>query len=168
MRHAHVRRVAVVAATLMLALVLAACGNSVEVQSPNYAAGASPGPDGEIGNIKVSDAWARPAEKGGSTAVYMVIANDGTEDDALTDVAAPDVTDEAMLHESKMVDNVMIMEHVHQIDVPAGGQATLERGGLHVMLIDVSEELKVGDSVTLTLYFRDAGMLTLQVPVEER
>lgn len=152
--------------TLMLAFLLTACGTAAPVAGTGDA-GAANGPSGKIGDISVTGAWARPAEQGGSTAVYMVIHNDGESDDALHDVAAPDVTDEAMLHESKMVDNVMIMEHVHQIDIPAGGTATLERGGLHVMLMDVKEELKVGERISVTLYFEHAGELTLEVPVEE-
>lgn len=154
-------------ALLVLAMLLGACAKNPPASGSNDPAATASGATATIGDLVITGAWARPAEQGGSTAVYMVIQNNGESDDALHDVAAPAVTDEAMLHESKMVDNVMIMEHVHQIDIPAGGSATLERGGLHIMLIDVKEELKVGARISVTLHFEHAGTLTLDVPVEE-
>lgn len=162
------RRMYAAVFALTLALLLGACTTATTTDSGSQDSAAAADGSGEIGDIAVSGAWARPAERGGTTAVYLVINNKGTTDDALFDVAAPDVTDEAMLHESKMIDNVMHMDHVHQIDVPAGGTVTLERGGLHIMLIDVKDELRVGDRVSVTLFFEHAGDLTLEVPVIEQ
>ena len=50
----------------------------------------------------------------------------------------------------------MQMQQVDGIDVPAGGETTLEPGGLHVMLIGVDTELAEGDTVDVTLGFENA------------
>lgn len=118
--------------------------------------------------IAAVDVWARPAEAGGTTAVYMSIRNDSDKSDALIGVAAPDVTDEAMLHESFMVDNVMHMDHVDQIDLPAGETVELKRGGFHIMLMEVKRELQPNDTLSLTLEFEHLGEVTISVPVKEQ
>ena len=59
----------------------------------------------------------------------------------------------------------MKMRQVKDIPVPAGGQAKLEPGGLHVMLIDLKQPLKAGDTVPLTLRFDDGGKQLVNVPV---
>lgn len=118
--------------------------------------------------IAAVDVWARPAEAGGTTAVYMSIRNDSDKADALIGVAAPDVTDEAMLHETKMVDNVMMMDHVHQIDLAPGETVELKSGGLHIMLMEVKRELNSGDTISLTLEFEQLGEVTILVPVKDQ
>jgi copper(I)-binding protein len=60
----------------------------------------------------------------------------------------------------------MRMRQVASIDVPAGGTVSLEPGGLHIMLIDLREPLKQGETLPLTLTFAKAGKVTVQVPVK--
>jgi len=59
------------------------------------------------------------------------------------------------------------MAPVTAIAVPAGGEATLAPGGLHIMLIDLTRELTPGDEVTLTLTFEKAGDITVTAVVRE-
>lgn len=104
--------------------------------------------------ITVSDARVtEPA--GANAAVYMTLANEGDGDGRLVTVDT-DVADSAGLHETSLDDGAMSMHPVEGIDVPAGGTAVLEPGAFHVMLLDVDQELAVGDTVTLTLTF-DGG-----------
>jgi hypothetical protein len=57
------------------------------------------------------------------------------------------------------------MQQVDAVDVPAGGEAVLEPGGYHVMLIGVTEELAEGDTVDLTLEFAESGEQTVSAEV---
>ena len=56
------------------------------------------------------------------------------------------------------------------IDLAAGRTVELKPGGYHVMLMDLKQTVKAGDSVPLTLVFEDAGKQrftqTLQAPVK--
>jgi copper(I)-binding protein len=127
---------AVLAGAVMLAL--SACG---------AASGSS--------SITVSDARV-PEPAGPTGAAYLTITNDGDAGDRLVAVET-DVASSAEIHESTLTNGVMSMEHLDAVDVPAGGQAVLEPGGLHVMLIDVDQDLTAGDTVALTLVFDGAG-----------
>jgi copper(I)-binding protein len=42
----------------------------------------------------------------------------------------------------------------------------MQPGGLHIMLQGLKQPLDAGSSLPLILEFRDAGMLTVQVPVK--
>ncbi len=59
----------------------------------------------------------------------------------------------------------MRMRQVKAIEVPVGGEARLEPGGLHVMLIDIKAPLKEGQAVPLTLGFEDGSSKTVEARV---
>lgn len=48
---------------------------------------------------------------------------------------------------------MMGMQPVKEITIPAGGTVTLEPGGYHVMVMDLKQELKAGDTIPVTLTF---------------
>jgi copper(I)-binding protein len=52
------------------------------------------------------------------------------------------------------------------IEVPAGGETMLQRGGLHVMMMGLTRPLNQGDQIELTLTFEKAGDVTLTLPVD--
>lgn len=116
--------------------------------------------------IQVSDPWAR-ASTGPNGAAYMVIRNTSAAADRLLEARA-DVATTVELHKSGMKDGVMTMAPVEGgIEVPAGGQAELKPGGLHVMFIGLTRELKAGEKITLELRFEKAGEITVQAEVRQ-
>jgi copper(I)-binding protein len=60
----------------------------------------------------------------------------------------------------------MRMRPVADIPVPANGSVTLQPGGLHLMLIGLTQPLAVGQSVPVTLRFERAGEVTIQLAVQ--
>ena len=119
------------------------------------------------GEVRVTDAWARPADAGGTTAVYFVIDNPAGEADELLDVSGTAAAALEM-HLSSMDENgVASMRRQESVPIPAGETTVFEPGGLHVMLIDVAAPLAPGDTLTIRLEFRDAGEIELEVPVRE-
>lgn len=109
------------------------------------------------GSSSITVSNARVPEPAGPTgAAYLTIANDGDGGDRLVAVET-DAASSAEIHESTLTNGVVSMQRVDAVDVPAGGQAVLEPGGMHVMLIDVDQDLSVGDTVELTLVFDGAG-----------
>ncbi|HTO00811.1 MAG TPA: copper chaperone PCu(A)C [Microthrixaceae bacterium] len=59
------------------------------------------------------------------------------------------------------------MQRVDKIDIPAGETVELAPGGYHVMLTKLHTDLKVGDSVRVTLTFKNAGEVELTADVRE-
>lgn len=60
---------------------------------------------------------------------------------------------------------MMEMAPVERIAVPAGGSATLEPGGYHVMLLELPAPLEDGQEFDLTLTFEGAGEIVVAVVV---
>ncbi|KPB71353.1 Uncharacterized protein AC502_0398 [Pseudomonas syringae pv. maculicola] len=60
------------------------------------------------------------------------------------------------LHLSTMKNDVMSMQPVEFIDLPAGKPVTLDPHKYHVMLIDLVKQVKEGDKVPLTLTVENA------------
>ena len=58
------------------------------------------------------------------------------------------------------------MRPVADIPVPAGQTVRLRPGGLHVMLIGLTEPLRQGATVPLTLRFERAGEVTVQLEIQ--
>jgi len=119
------------------------------------------------GEISVIDAWARPANRGDNSAIYFKINNPGPAIDALIE-AQTEVAAQTELHKSEM-DNqgVMSMHPQHQIELPPDSQVEFTPGGYHVMLVDLQQDLKVGDTVELRIRFKNFGDITLNVPVKQ-
>jgi copper(I)-binding protein len=131
----------------VLALLLAACGASGS------------------GELQVKDAWARPGLADGNSAIFFVIVNPGEADTLLS--ASSEVADAVELHMTMMQDGNMQM--AHQMNVPAPtGETVFKPGGLHVMLIGLKDDLKTGDTFTVTLAFEKAGERTLTVTVKDQ
>lgn len=126
------------------------------------------GPEGP--QIQIEDAWARPSPKmAGAGAAYMVLKNKGSEADKLLSGETP-AAEVVELHESFMDENdVMKMRPVEggYIEVPAGGQAELKPGGLHIMLINPTEPLEDGKAFPLSLNFEQSGKIEIEVVVAE-
>lgn len=128
--------------------------------------------------IRIEGVWARPGiaagEGGGhmqpgpmagTSAIYMVIHNDGADPDRLT-AAEADVARAVELHQTTIEAGVSRMHQVPHIAVPARGKVELRPGGYHVMLIGLRRDLKVGDRFPATLIFERAGRLQLTVEVK--
>lgn len=115
--------------------------------------------------LVVKDAWARPGIAGGTSAVYMLIENPLAEDDSLQSAACPEAG-MTQIHMSSMdASGKMTMQEQKSVLIPASGEVTFQPGGLHVMLIDLKQDLTTADKIEVTLKFEKAGEMTLQVPI---
>ena len=118
-------------------------------------------------DVEASDVWARTGMAGGNSAVYMMLVNGTSADDELLS-ASSDVAEAVELHESKMGENgEMQMIPQASILLAAGAKVEFKPGGLHVMLIGLKQELKIGDEFELTLHFKNHADITLKVIVKE-
>ena len=114
--------------------------------------------------VEVSDAWVRATGQGQkATGVFMnLTAKKATR---LVGVKA-DLTGSAEVHEMKMDKDVMKMQAVKALDLPAGKTVALKPGSYHVMLMDLNKPLDEGSQVVLTLLFEDAAGVKTQQEVQ--
>jgi copper(I)-binding protein len=116
--------------------------------------------------ITVSDAWIRPTAPGENGAVYFVIQNHSS-DDELVSVTA-DIAESAEIHESMMMaGDVMEMGQVDSVPLSKDSEVIFEPGGLHVMLVYVKKELMVGETIEVTLHFKNHADFPVNVSVAE-
>ncbi|HMB25551.1 MAG TPA: copper chaperone PCu(A)C, partial [Anaerolineales bacterium] len=100
---------------------------------------------GEKG-MEAHEAWTRPAAQGGNGAVYFAFHNHSSKADELIG-ASTDVAEAVEIHESSMNGDVMEMKQVKSVPLEAYADIEFEPGGLHVMLINLKKELKIGDEI---------------------
>jgi len=101
--------------------------------------------------VTVKDAWVRatvPQQK--ATGAFMQL--NAAKDSKLVAASSP-VTPVVEVHEMTMQDSVMKMRQIPGLDLPAGKTVELKPGGYHVMLMDLKQPMKEGDTVPLTLVF---------------
>lgn len=101
---------------------------------------------------------------GSNSAAYLILRNTGSQDDRLLS-ASSDIAEAVELHISEIKNDVMTMRQVEAVDLAAGQQVELKPGGLHIMLIGLKQSLQPGQTVSLTLKFERAGMITIQAEV---
>lgn len=119
--------------------------------------------------ISIEDAWGLPSPKVAMAgAFYMLIKNDGSEADTLVS-GKSSACGVVELHESyKTEEGAMGMRPVEGgIEVPAGGQAELKMGGLHIMCIDKLEDFNVGALLPLSLSFEKSGEMSIEIEIRE-
>ena len=121
--------------------------------------------ESRVGNLIITEARARPTPPGISVgAVYFSITNAGGKADRLLSVSTP-VASKVELHESRNMRGVVEMRELTSVECPPGATVRATPGGLHVMLMGLAAPLAAGTEFSVSLQFRDAGVLTLKVPV---
>jgi hypothetical protein len=118
------------------------------------------------GDIEIAEGFVTSAgPRAPTAAAYVTIVNKGSEDDRLTGASGA-AARRVELHRHVLEDDVARMLPIPEgVPAPAGATVTLEPGGMHVMLMGLTEPLTPGASVALTLVFEKAGPLTLTLPV---
>ncbi|MBY4893219.1 copper chaperone PCu(A)C [Rhodobacteraceae bacterium N5(2021)] len=116
----------------------------------------------------IEDAYARSASPlAQSGAAFMTIFNPTDVDDRL--IAAESTAAERLeLHTHIQEDSgIMRMVEVEEgFAIPAGETITLQRGGLHVMMLGLTEPLVQGEEIEVTFTFEHAEPLTHTIIID--
>lgn len=137
-----------------MALLLLPTASPARAQAPAPAAS----------TITIEQPWARAAVQGGTGGVFLTIRNSGQQADRLVSMTSP-LSRATELHTTVRDGDIMRMRPVRAIEVPPGGSVTLRPGGLHAMLVGLSQPVVAGGTVLVTLTFERAGAVPVQVPV---
>jgi len=121
--------------------------------------------EASLGPLRISGAWTRAAGAGATGVGYMTLRNTGASPDRLVSARTP-AARTVELHTHIREGEVMRMRPVPSIDLPPGGEARLQPGGLHLMLIGLTAPLRQGERVPVTLVFERAGEVEFQLSVE--
>ncbi|MFV8825997.1 copper chaperone PCu(A)C [Thauera sp. WH-2] len=118
--------------------------------------------------LTVTEPWVRatvPQQK--ATGAFMHLRSDA---DVRLVAAESPVAGVVEIHEMSMQNDVMKMSPISGLDLPAGQDVELKPGGYHVMLMDLRQQVKVGDEVPLRLVIerRDGSRESVDVVAPAR
>lgn len=120
----------------------------------------------KIEGVLVEQAWARVMPGGSKTgAIYLTIHNTSLTDDLLLAVDSP-AARETSVHQSVVEDDIAKMKPMpFGVEVRSGTEVIMKPGAMHIMLTGLTGALQPGDQLPVTMVFREAGKLDLEVPV---
>lgn len=105
--------------------------------------------------VQVDAPWVRATVlQQKATAAFMRLTAD--KDARLVEARSP-VAGVVEVHTMQMDKDVMKMRAIPHLDLPAGKAVELTPRGHHVMLMDLRQPVKVGETVPVTLVFEDAA-----------
>jgi periplasmic copper chaperone A len=115
--------------------------------------------------LRIEKARARVAAEGHNSAVYLTIVNPTEQADRLLS-AETGAARTVELHESIEQEGVVRMQpHPEGFEIPARAITELAPGGKHLMLLNLTEALAEGDTITVTLYLAEAGAIDVTATV---
>ena len=120
---------------------------------------------GVADNISVNDPYVRAVPPVIQTsAAFMQLQNSGDAERFLVAASTP-AAGAVELHMHSMDDGVMRMRRIVHIHLPPGKTVSLQPGGLHIMLFDLTAPLKSGERVPFTLTFDDGSTKEIMAEV---
>jgi copper(I)-binding protein len=113
--------------------------------------------------VAVTNAWVRatvPAQN--STGAFMTMTS--ARDARLVSVTA-DIAGDTQIHQMAMSGDMMKMQQIDGIDLPAGKPVNLASGGYHLMLMMLKRQARAGEHVALALLvqYKDGKRATVKV-----
>ena len=121
-----------------------------------------------LADVTVADVWVRatvPQQM--ATGAFMRLTSDG--DARLVSADSP-VANVVEIHEMIMDGNVMKMNAIPGVDLPAGKVVELKPGGYHVMLMGLKQQVKDGDEVPVSIVVEaaDGARQTIELKAHAR
>ena len=139
----------IVVAVVGLMVVLAGCGGATLSSAPK---------------IVVSSARTPLPASPDVGAAYLTIKNESSEPDVLLS-ATTDVAAQTMVHHDITSGITETMAPAGPVTIGPGKSLVLEPGGYHIMMMNLTRHLAVGDVIHVELVFQRAGSISVNVPV---
>lgn len=119
------------------------------------------------GDITIIDPYVRAVPPGQEvSAAFLQMENSSAETRFLVNATSP-VSRVVELHSHVHENGMMKMRRVEAIEIPANGKTVLKPGGLHLMLIDLHDALRLDQKVAITLEFKDGSSQVIEAPVRK-
>jgi copper(I)-binding protein len=148
--------------------VAAASPSLSDVASAGSTASTAPVSSGRARTeLDFREAWLRPSPPGVPVgAGYLTIVNRGAVGDELLAVATPRAS-MVQVHETRLEQGVMRMRELERLAISPQSRVVLAPNGTHLMLMGLTEPLRVGETVPITLRFARGGERTVLFEVRE-
>ena len=98
---------------------------------------------------------------------YFTLENSSSEPIVIATVSSPQFV-LAEVHETTLKNGVARMRRIEQWTLAAGTSASLEPGGMHLMLMRPIDNLAVDSIVTLEIHYDQTGLIIIDARVKAR
>ncbi|WP_417615830.1 copper chaperone PCu(A)C [Oceanisphaera sp.] len=120
------------------------------------------------GDLDIAHPWSRPLPPVATTGVaYLTVTNQGEVEDVLLGAESP-VAEKVEIHTHIKEGDLMKMRQLDELVIPAGGEQILAPGGHHLMLMGLKQVPAAGERFPLTLHFKQAGTIEVEVAVDAK
>ncbi|MBA4407663.1 hypothetical protein C0389_10340 [bacterium] len=117
--------------------------------------------------ITIRDVWIRPAAAEANTALFFEVVNNSSLPDTLLS-ATGKISELVEVHETyKKENDVMSMREVQKVVVPPHSIVKFKPRGLHVMIIGLLKDIRLGEKHEITLEFKNAGRIKVKAVVRD-
>lgn len=101
-----------------------------------------------------------------NSAAFLTLTNNTDKNINLVSVSS-DIADRVELHNHISEDGLMKMRQVETIMIQKHSSTSLQPGGYHVMFLGLKNDLVVGQSVNISLYFDNGEKVEIAAPVQK-
>ena len=115
-------------------------------------------------DLNVSDAWIRVLPGGVPAGGYFTLHN-GARQPVVLVSARTAAFGHVMMHKTAEEGGLSRMRPVERVEVPAGGKIAFAPGSYHLMLMQPSGKVTVGDRIKITMEFAGGKTLTTEFQV---
>lgn len=158
-------RKAMFAGLSMVALALAGCGNNTAEPSATATETADATPESAPG-ITLSDAVVRlPVMAGSPGAAYFTVSQGSGAPRRIAGVYV-EGAERAEMHETVTKNGVSSMNPVKDVGIEPGKTVEFKPGGMHVMLFDIADTLKVGGTTEITITLDNGDKASVPATIE--
>ncbi|MBO1520097.1 copper chaperone PCu(A)C [Oceanisphaera pacifica] len=122
--------------------------------------------DYHAADLDIAHPWARPLPPVATVGVtYFTVSNQSDTDDVLLSAESP-VSETVEIHTHVKEGDMMKMRKLDELAIPAHKEVILAPGGHHLMLMNLKEVPTEGERFPVTLHFKEAGSVEVEVAVE--
>lgn len=116
--------------------------------------------------VAAQDGYVRETIPGTSiSSAYMTLNNSTNKNRRLTS-ASSSVSKRIEIHEHIMKDGMMRMRQRDSVEILANDSTVFQPSGYHLMIFDLKQPLKAGETIIITLHFDDESSLDVNYQVK--
>ncbi len=124
--------------------------------------------DYEAGKIHIDHPWSREAPPNAPViGGFFQLTNHGETEDALIAAESP-IAGRVEIHTHANEDGVMKMIKIDEVRVAAHETVVFKPGSFHLMIFNPTQTLQEGDRFPMTLTFKNAGKIDVEMAVEKK
>ncbi len=117
-------------------------------------------------SIQIDHPWSLEAPPNATViAGFFQLKNLSTKDDFLISATTP-IAERVEIHQHEMSDGVMKMKKIDNVRISSMKSVMFEPGGYHLMIFNPEPSFRQGERFPMTLEFRNAGKVAIELAVE--